>query len=187
MNRRIAFLDRDGTLIETRVVDGLPHPVHGAHRGAIVDGAIEGCGRLRDAGFRLVMVTNQPDVARGVARREDVEANNATLVELLGLELALACYHDDLDQCPCRKPSPGMLVEGSARLGVHLDSSSVMIGDRWRDVDAGRAAGVTTVLIERNYSELVPNPPDIVAHSFEESVARILSLHRSHSIHDVTA
>ena len=177
--RKIAFLDRDGTLIETRVVDGLPHPVHGAHHTAIIDGVAEGCARLRAAGFALVMVTNQPDVARGTVDRAMVDAANAEIVDALELDLSLVCYHDDADHCLCRKPRPGMLFDGADRLGVELDRSSVMIGDRWRDVDAGRAAGVTSVLIERGYRELVPHRPNAVVTSFEAAVGWILAADRS--------
>jgi D-glycero-D-manno-heptose 1,7-bisphosphate phosphatase len=129
----------------------------------LVAGATEACELLRHFGFALVLVTNQPDVARGKVDRETVEEANRQVTELLGLDMALACLHDDLDRCACRKPRPGLLLEAAAKLDISLDRSSVMIGDRWRDIDAGLAAGVTTVLIDRGYGELLNARPDHIA------------------------
>src|SRR4051812_16504630 len=118
MSARIAFLDRDGTLIETRVVDGRPHPVHGARDVAIIDGVPEACARLRAAGYVLAMVTNQPDVARGTVDPATIEAVNTEVVERLQLDLSRVCYHDDVDHCLCRKPRPGMLLDAASTLGI---------------------------------------------------------------------
>jgi D-glycero-D-manno-heptose 1,7-bisphosphate phosphatase len=166
--RPAAFLDRDGTLIRTIVTDGKPVPDHGTV--TLLDGAREACAALRQLGFVLVMVTNQPDVARGLIDRASVEASNVRLAELLELDLALSCMHDDLDRCHCRKPRPGMLTDAAQSLGLCLDQSSVMIGDRWRDIDAGSAAGVTTVLIDRGYGELLRTPPDHTASNITNAV-----------------
>jgi D-glycero-D-manno-heptose 1,7-bisphosphate phosphatase len=159
--RRAAFLDRDGTLIHCHLSDGIPVPTHGVVE--FVDGAQEACGRLRELGYALVMVTNQPDVARGSVDRRTVEDANQHIAEHLGLDMTLACMHDDLDRCECRKPRPGMLLRAASALNLCLDQSSVMIGDRWRDVDAGNAAGVATVLIARGYGELSMSAPDHIA------------------------
>jgi D-glycero-D-manno-heptose 1,7-bisphosphate phosphatase len=166
--RPAAFLDRDGTLIRTIVTDGKPVPDHGTV--TLLDGAREACAALRQMGFVLVMVTNQPDVARGLVDRASVEASNARVAELLDLDLAMSCMHDDLDKCHCRKPLPGMLTDAAHSLALRLDRSSVMIGDRWRDIDAGTAAGVSTVLIDRGYGELLRTPPDHTAPNIASAV-----------------
>ena len=157
----IAFLDRDGTLVNCGVSDGVPVPAHDAVEFA--DGAAEACEHLRKLGFALAMVTNQPDVSRGTVDRRTVEQANECIAETLGLDVVLACMHDDLDQCVCRKPRPGLLFEAASILDLSLDRSSVIIGDRWRDIDAGAAAGVTTVLLDRGYGELLNNQPDHTA------------------------
>lgn len=159
--RSAAFLDRDGTLIESDIFDGVPVPTHG--RVEFADGASQACERLRRLGYSLVMVTNQPDVARGEIDAGTVEIDNRYIAEYLGLDLALACIHDDFDRCTCRKPLPGMLHQAALTLGLHLDRTSVMIGDRWRDIEAGSAAGVTTVLLDRGYGENLTTAPDHIA------------------------
>ena len=99
----------------------------------VADDAEEALVALRGAGFILICVTNQPDVARGKKRREEVEAINVGLCELLPLDDIMVCYHDDRDGCACRKPLPGMLLSAARKHHVDL-RRSFMIGDRWRDV-----------------------------------------------------
>jgi D-glycero-D-manno-heptose 1,7-bisphosphate phosphatase len=164
----VAFLDRDSTTVRYAAAEGVGLVARGTVE--LVDGALEACGRLKRLGFALVMVTNQPDVARGTLDREMVERANEYIAEHLGLDLALACMHDDLDRCACRKPRPGLLLEAAKALGVSLDRSSVIIGDRWRDIDAGVAAGITTVLLDRGYGELLNCQPDHVARDLIDAV-----------------
>ena len=113
--------------------------------------------RLRDAGFLLIGATNQPDVARGTQRREVVEAMNARLLAEMPIAEILVCYEDG-DDCPRRKPNPGLLLEAAEAHGIDLPAS-FMVGDRWRDVEAGRRAGCRTVFIDLGYSERRPDPP----------------------------
>jgi D-glycero-D-manno-heptose 1,7-bisphosphate phosphatase len=161
LTRSAAFLDRDGTLIEGDIRDGVPVPTHGVVE--FVEGATQACAQLRHLGYALVMVTNQPDVARGDIDARTVDTDNKHIGEYLGLDLVLACPHDDVDGCACRKPLPGLLHRAATILGMSLDRSSVMIGDRWRDIGAGSAAGVTTVLIDRGYGENLTMAPDHTA------------------------
>jgi D-sedoheptulose 7-phosphate isomerase len=137
---RAVFFDRDGTLTENFAPPALPAKLR------IVPEAATALSRLRDAGFKLVMVTNQPDVARGFATRESVDWVNYRVSSQLPLDQVLTCYHDDGDACECRKPKPGMLVQAAAELGIDL-SRSFMVGDTWRDIDAGHAAGCQTVWV----------------------------------------
>lgn len=151
--RRAVFLDRDGVLNETLVdANGVPHPPRDAAEVAIVKGAPEVCKRLRDSGYLLVLVTNQPDVARGTAREETVHEMNELIRRELELDDVRMCVHDGPDGCACRKPRPGLLLDAARDWGIDL-GASVMIGDRWVDVAAGQEAGCKTVLIERGYSE----------------------------------
>lgn len=166
------FLDRDGVLNRTEVRDGMPRPPTDVSQLVILPGVMEGCRSLREEGWLLVMVTNQPDVQRGRLRRADVEEINARLRELLALDDVRVCYHVDTDGCRCRKPEPGMLLEAAAAFDVDL-ATSFMIGDRWRDVEAGRRAGCRTVLVGPGYAERERVLADLRAPSFTEAVAWI--------------
>jgi D-glycero-D-manno-heptose 1,7-bisphosphate phosphatase len=145
----------------------------------IPSGVPEALERLKAAGFVLICVTNQPDVARGLQRREVVEAMNAALRATLPVEDFLVCYHDDRDGCLCRKPKPGLLLHAAAAHGIDL-RASYMVGDRWRDVDAGRRAGCVTIQLGSGYAEQGPaSPPDHTARSLTEAASWILNRART--------
>ena len=152
---RAVFLDRDGVLNEVVVRDGLPHPPASLEDLRLAPDAAESLARLKAAGFLLIVVTNQPDVARGTQSRTIAEAMNRAIAAALPLDDFFTCWHDDADACACRKPKPGLLVEAAARHAIDL-KGSFFIGDRWRDIDAGAAAGCRTVLIERHYRDRAP-------------------------------
>lgn len=172
--RRAVFLDRDGVLNRVALRDGLPYPPHTLADLEILPGVAEGLRRLRDAGFLLIGATNQPDVARGVQRRKVVEAMNARLVAELGLDEMRTCWHDDSDRCGCRKPKPGLLLEAARERQIALPLS-YMLGDRWRDIEAGQAAGCRTVWLRAPYAEREPRrPADFIASRFDEAARWIL-------------
>ena len=172
--RRAVFLDRDGVINRAVVRDGLPYGPDLVEDLEILPGVAAALSRLRDAGFRLVVVTNQPDVARGTRRRQEVEAMNAALTAALPLDDIRVCYHDDADDCACRKPKPGMLEDAARDAGLDL-SRSFMVGDRWRDVDAGHRAGCVTVFVDHDYAERRPERPDATVRSLPEAADWILS------------
>jgi len=146
VTRRAVFLDRDGVLNRAVFRDGQPGPPRTLDELAVLPGVPEALLRLRAAGYLLIVATNQPDVARGRQRPEVIEAMHASLRARLPLDEIRACYHDDADGCRCRKPEPGMLVEAARAWDVEL-ASSFMVGDRGRDIEAGRRAGCTTLLV----------------------------------------
>ncbi len=149
---RAVFLDRDGVLNEVVIRDGRPYPPYSLMELTIYPDVPGSLTRLKQAGFALVVVTNQPDVARGAQTREVVELINARLAAALPLDEFRVCYHDDADDCACRKPLPGLLTAAPC---YDLPRSFV-VGDRWRDVEAGRKAGCRTVFIDRGYTERSP-------------------------------
>ena len=166
--KRAVFLDRDGVLTEAVIRDGMPYASQ-----VVYPEAAGALAKLHDAGFALVVVTNQPDVARGTLRREDVDAFHAELRTQLPLDAVYACFHDDADHCACRKPAPGMLLDGARDLGIDL-SRSFMVGDRWRDVDAGAAAGCRTIFVDREYAERRPTTFDARVTSITQAATWIL-------------
>jgi D-glycero-D-manno-heptose 1,7-bisphosphate phosphatase len=172
-SRRAVFLDRDGVLIRALVREGRPFSALRPRELELLPGVEEACHKLREAGFVLVAVTNQPDIARGLASADAVESLNASLSTHLGLDDIVACPHDDADRCDCRKPAPGMLISSARRFGVDL-TRSYMVGDRWRDIEAGRRAGVTTIHVAAGYDEPAPVDPDAVVTGLPEAVAWIL-------------
>lgn len=169
MGRPAVFLDRDGVLNEAILREGRPHPPATPDDVVLRPGVPDACARLRAEGFLLLMVTNQPDIARGTTTRAAVDAINDRLVADLGLDAALVCPHDDADGCACRKPAPGLLLDGADRFDVDL-SASLMVGDRWRDIAAGEAAGVRTVWVRSTYREEAPTRPDHVIDGLDELV-----------------
>ncbi len=173
MRRRAVFLDRDGVINRAVVRDGKPYPPDSLEELEILPGVAQALARLRTAGFLNVVVTNQPDVATGKQRREVVQAMNELLSSRLALDAVKVCYHVDADDCGCRKPRPGMLLEAARELGVDL-GASYMVGDRWRDVGAGQAAGCLSFFIDAGYSEKRPGKPYVAVKSLPEAVDQIL-------------
>ena len=171
------FLDRDGVLNDIRLDAGVPKPPSSLADFRIVPGARETCLELTARGFALVGVTNQPDVARGEQSREMVEAMNELLCSQLPLLGVRVCYHDDPDDCECRKPRPGLLLQAAHELGLDL-SRAFMVGDRWRDVEAGRQAGCRTILLERDYSQRWRCQPDWIVSDITGVPALVLGAAR---------
>lgn len=173
--RRAVFLDRDGVINRALVRDGKPYPASTPEEFEILPGVAEACRTLKAAGYLLVVVTNQPDVGRGTLAREAVEAIHSLMREQLPLDRVEVCYHPGKGEaeCECRKPRPGMLTRAARELGIDL-KQSWMIGDRWRDIDCGHAAGCRTVLIERGYAEELRQAPDYRAAGLLEAARIIL-------------
>ena len=171
--RRATFLDRDGVLNRALVVDGVPLPPTSVADLEILPGVERACRELRDAGLMLIVVTNQPDVARGTQTMTEVKELNDELASRLPLDEIRFCVHDDPDQCDCRKPAPGMLLDAAREHGIELDAR-VMVGDRWRDIEAGQRAGCMTVFVDWGYPERSPQGQDLTVRSLEEAVPWIL-------------
>jgi D-glycero-D-manno-heptose 1,7-bisphosphate phosphatase len=167
------FLDRDGVINAAVVRDGKPYPPARAADVAILPGVAGALAQLKGAGYVLVVVTNQPDVARGAQTREAIDAIHARLRAELPLDAIYCCFHDDADHCACRKPAPGLLRDAARDLGLDLPRS-FMVGDRWRDTEAGAAAGCRTAFIDYNYAERRPQAFDVKVTSLADAAAWIL-------------
>jgi D-glycero-D-manno-heptose 1,7-bisphosphate phosphatase len=177
--RGAIFLDRDGVINRAVIRDGKPYPPDSVAELQVSEGVREALAELSGKGFLLFVVTNQPDVARGKQQQLVVNAIHQTLGESLPLDGFYVCFHDDQDKCGCRKPKPGLLLAAAAEHGISL-SGSYMIGDRWRDIEAGQRAGCRTIWIDLGYAERGPSlPADAVVKSLPEAAAWILhSEHR---------
>lgn len=181
--RPAVFLDRDGTLNVPIVREGFPYPPASVEQFALFDGVPDACRALHEAGYVLVVATNQPDVGRGTLEQSVVEAMHRRLRELVP-EIARieVCYAPGRGQPSPenhrRKPEPGMLLEAAAALNLDL-TRSWMIGDRWRDIDCGLRAGVRTVFIDLGYVEQLDRQPHHTAGSFKEAAAIVLAQGRA--------
>lgn len=169
MQNKAIFLDRDGVLNESIVKNGKPYPPANLTELRMADDVLPALQLLKSLGYLLIGATNQPDVARGTTSRETVESINATLMNALPLDTIRVCYHDDNDACSCRKPLPGLLIDAAKEQNIHL-AESVMIGDRWKDIEAGQKAGCKTIWLNKNYEEAKPKiPPDFTATSLMQA------------------
>ena len=162
-----AFLDRDGVINRSIVRNGTPHPPASIDELEILPGVPDAIGRLKAAGYAVIVVTNQPDIARGTTPSATVEAIHDRLRALLPVDEIRMCPHDDADGCLCRKPKPGLLQQAP----VYDLRASVLVGDRWRDVEAGRSAGCgATVLVDYGLDDPMPHEPDARVASLAEAV-----------------
>jgi D-glycero-D-manno-heptose 1,7-bisphosphate phosphatase len=168
------FLDRDGVINKSVVQAGIPYPPATLDEFELLGGVTEAVERVRRAGYAVVVVTNQPDVARGSQEQAVVEAMHDVVRRALQPDAIMVCYHDDADGCDCRKPAPGMLQQAARDLELNL-THSFMVGDRRRDIDAGRRAGCRTVYIDSGHAEPRPDEADAIVTDLPEAVSWILA------------
>ncbi|MBV9154766.1 MAG: HAD-IIIA family hydrolase [Acidobacteriaceae bacterium] len=171
---RAVFLDRDGVINESIIREGKPFPPTGIENVVIAPDAKSSLNRLKEVGFLLFVVTNQPDVSRGTTSKEKIDEIHQLLSGRLPLDEFFVCYHDDRDACECRKPLPGLLFQAVAKHDIDL-RNSYLIGDRWRDIEAGTAAGCRTILIDHHYQERRASGEDATVISLTEAVDWILN------------
>jgi D-glycero-D-manno-heptose 1,7-bisphosphate phosphatase len=182
IRKSAVFLDRDGVLNRPVVRDGRPFPPARLEEFELYPDAVNACAQLKEAGFLLVVVTNQPDVGRGMQSREIIDAMHARLRAVIpSLDAIEVCFHAGAAQgepCECRKPKPGMLLRAAAALDIDL-SESFLVGDRWRDVDCAHAAGCRAVLIDHGYREVLKEKPEFSVSNLSDAVSTILQSHLS--------
>ena len=173
--RRAVFLDRDGVINRALERDSKPYPPRSLAEFEILPDVAAACAKLKAAGFLLVVATNQPDVGRGTLAKEMVETIHVEMCRRLPIDRVEVCYHPGQGQsdCDCRKPKPGMLRRPARELDIDL-KQSWMVGDRWRDVDCGHAAGCRTIFIDRGYTEELRQKPDFSAGNLAEAADIIL-------------
>ena len=170
---RAVFLDRDGVLNAAIVREGKPYPPASLTDVHMLEDVPKALNLLKAVGFQLVVITNQPDVARGTQKREVVESINAWLGSRLPIDRFEVCYHDEKDSCDCRKPKPGLILRSALAMGVE-PATGFVVGDRWRDIEAGKAAGCRCVWIDHGYDERPPADHDYRATSLLEAAEWIV-------------
>jgi D-glycero-D-manno-heptose 1,7-bisphosphate phosphatase len=173
MMRPAVFLDRDGVLNRVLIREGSPFSPRSLGEFEVVPGAAEALARLRRSGFLNIVVTNQPGVKRGELPCEELDFMNAHLMDSFPIDGLYVCFHDDQDGCECRKPKPGLLLKAQEDFGIDL-TGSYMVGDTWRDMEAGRAAGCTTILLQAEYNTSAGAAADLLVPTLQMAVELIV-------------
>jgi len=179
IKQKAVFFDRDGVINKAAVVDGKPFPPANVDELEIIEGVEHGIEALKTARYKVFIVTNQPDVARGKTSKASILEINEYLKNKLRIDEISCCFHDEPDDCNCRKPKPGMILDLANRWNIDL-SESFLIGDRWRDILSAKNAGVRSILIDYNYDEQYETP-DFSSTSFEHAINYILNPLNYHS------
>lgn len=175
ITHRAVFLDRDGVINKAIVRDGKAFSPCSRDEFLIIPGSITPIKKLRECGFKIIVVTNQPDIVRGKLSLADLKWMTKRIITETEVDEVMVCPHDDTDSCICRKPKPGMLLEGANKWQIDL-SISYMIGDGWKDMEAGKRAGCTCILVDAPYNKGVDC--NLRVNSLEEGVEYILGIER---------
>jgi D-glycero-D-manno-heptose 1,7-bisphosphate phosphatase len=149
---RAVFLDRDGVINQVIIRDGEVFSPRSREEFLFIEESVQAIKYLKKAGFIVIVVTNQPDIARKRLSSDDLQWMTGKIMEVTEVDDIVICYHDDSDACPCRKPKAGMLLESSKKWKVDL-SRSFMIGDTWKDVKVGQNAGCIPILLDAPYNK----------------------------------
>ena len=173
--RRAVFLDRDGVINRCEVRGGKPYAPRSLADFRLLPGVGDAVRSLKRAGLLVVVVTNQPDIGRGLVDPAEVAAMHDKLKRVLPIDDIKMCPHRQEAGCACRKPKPGMLLEAARERRVDL-KKCFLVGDRWSDVVAGQAVGCYTIFIDRGYREMRQARPDCYAASLAGAARLVLSL-----------
>jgi D-glycero-D-manno-heptose 1,7-bisphosphate phosphatase len=168
------FLDRDGVINRSVLVNGIPTAPNLLEDIEILSNVKDCITRLNISNFTVVVITNQPDVARGTVTKSQIDIINGAICDLAGIKHSYICYHDEPDNCSCRKPKPGNIFKAASDLNIDL-KQSYMVGDRWRDIEAGQQAGCKCFFINYQYPETAPKKPYIEVKSLKDAVNLILA------------
>lgn len=157
MANRAVFLDRDGVLVRAKVNGNYAHGPLTLEDFELLPDIAGPVRRIREAGFLVILATNQPGIARGYLDWETLNEMHRRLREVVTLDAVEVCPHTDADGCACRKPKGGMLLAAAGRFSIEL-AASYFVGDTERDVRAAEAAGATPVLIDAPYNRQLSVP-----------------------------
>ena len=171
--KRAVFLDRDGVLNHVRLYENRPYPPTNLTELKYLEGVREAVRKLLENEFLVVVVTNQPDIARKTITQIALNEIHLRMRQDLGIEHFYVCPHDDKDCCDCRKPKAGLLLKAASDLEIDL-KKCYLVGDRWKDIAAGQTAGCSNFFINYNYTEKKPNTPYKEVSSLKEAVTIIL-------------
>ena len=173
MSNPAVFLDRDGVLCRTFVHNRKSYAPRKLRDFFLMPYTQNSIAQLKQAGFKVIVVTNQPDIGNGFVDLSVVESMHQKLLSKTLIDDVFLCAHRQDEYCKCRKPRPDMLLAAAEKHNIDL-SKSYIVGDRASDIEAGHRAGCKTVFIDRHYSEARPEKPETIVHSLQKAVKYIL-------------
>lgn len=172
MLKKAVFLDRDGVLNRPNVIDGKPYAPKKVKDFIIYSEVYEVLNNLKNNLYKLIVVTNQKDVGRGITSMKVLNTMHNKLKSFLPIDDIKVCIC--IDECDCYKPNPGMILEAQKEWNIDIEKSYI-IGDSWRDIGAGINAGCKTILIDRKYNMPMLYKPDYIVNSLKEAESKILN------------
>ena len=149
--KRAVFLDRDGVVNEVVFRNGEVASPRSLEEFTWTEDIQKAINQLKSASFLVFIITNQPDIARKKMDPLFLDQVSKLIHQELPIDEIVVCPHDNQDNCPCRKPKPGMILTLAQKWNIDL-SQSFLIGDSWKDMSAGKAANCKTILIQRDYN-----------------------------------
>jgi D-glycero-D-manno-heptose 1,7-bisphosphate phosphatase len=167
------FVERDGVLNQAKVERQQQITPLTLEDLRVNEGAAPLLQRLTAAGFVVLATTNQPGLSRGYQSRRELDRMHQVLCKKFAIDEVLVCPHDEADDCPCRKPKPGLFQEAAFKWHLDLDRSYV-ISDKWQDAEAARLAGCTSLLLASPWVGKVHR--DFLLPDLESAVGKILQL-----------
>jgi D-glycero-D-manno-heptose 1,7-bisphosphate phosphatase len=167
---KAVFLDRDGVINKPIIINGKPYPPKNFKEFAIFPRVNKALTLLKEAGYLLIIVTNQPDVGDKKQKKEIVEELHNFILKKLPIDHIETCFDRNSD---CYKPKAGMFYNTAVKYNIDCQNS-FMVGDRWVDIEAGRSAGCRTLFIDHGYSEALRSQPDIIVSSLYNASQEIL-------------
>jgi D-glycero-D-manno-heptose 1,7-bisphosphate phosphatase len=177
MKNKAVFIDRDGVINKVIIREnGKPSSPWNLKEFKILSGVKECLGTFKEMGFLNIVFTSQPDISRGNLKLEYLEKMHKIISETLPVDEIKFCPHDDKDNCSCRKPKPGLILQAAKKWPIDWKKSYV-IGDTWKDMEAGKAAGCQTILIKKRYNKAVKDC-DFKVNSLKEAVKIIKKLNK---------
>ena len=173
MLTKAIFLDRDGVLNKPKIINGKPFAPTKFQDFKVYANAAEVVNNFKKHFYKIIVVTNQKDVGKGIISMDVLDRMHKSLLKLLPIDEIKVCIC--VDECECYKPNPGMLLEAKNKWNLHLKECYI-IGDSWRDIGAGYNAGCKTILIDRKYQMPMPYKPDIIVNSLKEAEKKVLNI-----------
>ena len=169
--RKAFFLDRDGVLIKTKIINGKPYAIKKVEELEILPKVMHSINIIKNSNYLVIVISNQPDVGNKLVDRKDVDKINRTLSKMISIDRIYVCYHSQKDNCLCRKPRIHFFNKAAKDYKIDL-KKSFMVGDRNTDILAGNRAGCKTIFIDHKYSEKSPKIQNLNAESLFDAVKK---------------